>query len=134
MTPSSLQMTLLIVEKLVRLDTSLDFFAFGLDDSFHEYVQSISPFPFLTAYIQSMVTRIPGTTKHVCNICGYSSRYANVAKHAIAKHTNIRFPCQYCDKIMTEEGSRVTHYKRVHKLAVSAAQIRAMIKQNKDDQ
>ncbi|TRY61150.1 hypothetical protein TCAL_17232 [Tigriopus californicus] len=71
---------------------------------------------------------IPGTSNYACRICGYNAqRRKDVTKHAIAKHTNIRFPCQYCDKTWTAESTRVIHYKKVHKLEVTAPQIREMI-------
>ncbi|XP_059089239.1 broad-complex core protein isoforms 1/2/3/4/5-like isoform X23 [Tigriopus californicus] len=77
---------------------------------------------------------IPGTSNYACRICGYNTqRRKDVTRHAMAKHTNIRFPCQYCSKICPNEGSRVTHYKKVHKLDVTAAQIRAMIEIDKID-
>lgn len=89
---------------------------------------------FLAASIASMVERIPGTSLSVCQLCGYSSQWqSNVTKHVIAKHSNIRFPCQFCDKICTQEGSRVYHYKKIHGLDLTAAQIRTMIEKKRQE-
>lgn len=131
-------------KKTRDLRRSLEFFCLfefftninWLIDSFKNgrIVKMTLDFLFLAVNPLDFVRQIPGTSNYACKVCGYNTqRKGDVIKHAIAKHTNIRFPCQYCDKICKVEGARVAHYKRVHKMDVSAAQIRAMFAQEEDD-
>ncbi|XP_059089226.1 broad-complex core protein isoforms 1/2/3/4/5-like isoform X11 [Tigriopus californicus] len=79
------------------------------------------------------VRKIPGTSSYACRICGYNTqRKPDVMRHAIAIHSKIRFPCQYCRKICTQEAQRVTHYKKCHGISLTACQIRQMIEEDHD--
>ncbi|XP_059089232.1 zinc finger and BTB domain-containing protein 14-like isoform X17 [Tigriopus californicus] len=80
-----------------------------------------------------LIRQVPGTSKHACRICGYNAlRRTDVIKHAIARHTDIRFSCHFCDKSFAQEAHRVSHYKRIHALSLSAQQIRAMVEEDRN--
>lgn len=75
---------------------------------------------------------VPGTKKSMCKICGFTSNLkTTIKRHVIAKHTDIRYPCQFCHKSMSREGTRVIHYKQVHGVTLTIPQIREMIEKEK---
>ncbi|XP_059089240.1 broad-complex core protein isoforms 1/2/3/4/5-like isoform X24 [Tigriopus californicus] len=78
-----------------------------------------------------LVYQMHGEDKHfVCKVCGYNTKKrSHVIRHAIAKHTNIRFRCQFCSKTTGQEDKRVIHYRTAHQLSMSASQIRAMLEE-----
>ncbi|XP_059089246.1 broad-complex core protein isoforms 1/2/3/4/5-like isoform X30 [Tigriopus californicus] len=77
--------------------------------------------------VLSMITHIPGTTSVLCKICGYSSNSKpNVKRHVVSKHTQIRYPCQFCSATLSQEGDRRLHYQKRHGLTLSTSQIREM--------
>ncbi|TRY60974.1 hypothetical protein TCAL_16286 [Tigriopus californicus] len=78
-------------------------------------------------FMLSMITHIPGTTSVLCKICGYSSNSKpNVKRHVVSKHTQIRYPCQFCSATLSQEGDRRLHYQKRHGLTLSTSQIREM--------
>ncbi|TRY61251.1 hypothetical protein TCAL_16335 [Tigriopus californicus] len=80
--------------------------------------------------IQALMVTVPGTSKPMCKICGFTSKLkTTIKRHVIAKHTDIRYPCQLCPKRMSREGTRVIHYKQVHGVILSIPQIRKMMKE-----
>ncbi|XP_059089238.1 broad-complex core protein isoforms 1/2/3/4/5-like isoform X22 [Tigriopus californicus] len=80
--------------------------------------------------VDDMIGVVPGTNTAMCRVCGYTSNSRrNVKRHVFARHTDIRFSCHFCGKTFTTKGHRQSHYKKVHGLSLSTAQIKELLKQ-----